>query len=280
MPGSVLCQGAGGAEPRRVWLCPVARSVDEGTGCAHTHLVVGSWGPRGWQPPGCARAPPRLHASWGHSAGAGLGSIMRAPVGCGLQADLSLSPFLSSGHKTHALRPFWCWSLVSLRTHLRAGSQSWFQSEALDPPPLVPPPCQGCPRGCYTWRKAAEPHNGPRRWEGGCRSGCEPGTSRHRSQTPSIFQQVPSVLPGGAVPKPRGEEKQRCFSKHPVYFGRAREQTAAPWQRCCLALGVSPVAGEGEGGAERQTPARSARMALHTSQGHSLGARGAVGPRW
>lgn len=54
---------------------------------------------------------------------------------------------------------------------------------------------------------------------------------------PSIFQQVPSVLPGGAVPKPRGEEKQRCFSKHPIYFGRAREQTAAPWQRCCLALG-------------------------------------------
>lgn len=97
MPGSVLCQGAGGAEPRRVWLCPVARSVDEGTGCAHTHLVVGSGGPRGWQPPGCARAPPRLHASWGHSAGAGFGSIMRAPVGCGLQADLSLSPFLSSG---------------------------------------------------------------------------------------------------------------------------------------------------------------------------------------
>lgn len=127
---------------------------------------------------------------------------------------------------------------MSLRTHLHAGSRSWFQFEALHPPPLVPPPRRGCPQGCYTWRKAAEPHSGPRRWEGGCRSGCEPGTSRHRSPPPpSIFQQVPSVLPGGAVPEPRGKENQRCFSKHPVYFGRAREQTAAPWQRCCLASG-------------------------------------------
>lgn len=96
-PDPCFAKGQGVLSQRRVWLCPVACFMDEGTGCAHTHLVVGSWGPRGRQPPGCAKAPRRLHASWGHSAGAGLGSIMRAPVGCGLQADLSLSPFLSSG---------------------------------------------------------------------------------------------------------------------------------------------------------------------------------------
>lgn len=230
----------------------------------------------------CQGSPPRLHASWGHSEGAGLGSIMRAPVGCGLQADLSLSPFLASGHKTRALRPFWCWSLVSLRTHLHVGSQSWFQSEALDSPLLVPSPRRGCPRGCYTWRKAAEPHNGPRRWEGGCRSGCEPGTPWHHPP--------PQHLPTSPFcPAWRSRFQTPWRGKAEVFFKASRLFWQSPRTNCCsvaevlFSLGVSPVAGEGEGGAERQTPARSARMALHTggsSQGHSHGARGAVGPRW